>query len=161
MISLHSQDLQRLFSAFIEMLRYPRFQKDRFEVAVARTIESIQRRPDSPDGLAMRALRKAIFGPDSLFGRESTEKTIKSISLADVHNFHQRAVVPEAMSLMITGDFDRESALALIRQHAETWVGGEKLARQLPAPNQLSVGVQFCLIEIVSLTSQFGVRGMF
>ncbi len=160
-ISLRSQDLQRLFSALIEILRYPRFQKDRFEIAVARTIESIQRRPDSPDGLAMRALRKAIFGPDSLFGRESSEKTIKSISLADIHNFHQRAVVPKAISLMITGDFERESTLALIRQHAETWVGGEKIARQYPPPTKLSRRVVFVPKEIAQSKIRIGEHGFF
>jgi len=128
---------------------------------VARTIESIQRRPDSPDGLAVRALRKAIFGPDGIFGRESSEKTIKSISVTDIQKFHQRAVVPKAISLLIAGDFERESALALIKEHAESWVGGDKIVRQYPPPPKLSRRVVFVPKDIAQSKIRIGEHGFF
>jgi zinc protease len=131
-MNVRSQDLQKLFPVWVDILLRPRFQKNRFEISVGRIIESIRRRPDSPDGLAIRALRKAIYGPDSVFARETTEKTLKSLSVVDLKDFHKRVVVPRATSLIITGDFDRQEILDLVNRHLGSWNGGEKVARNYP-----------------------------
>jgi len=160
-INLRSQDVAKLFPVFIEMIRQPRFQKDRFEIAVARTLEAIRRRPDSPDGLALRALRKAIFGPQELFGRESTEETIRKISLADLRAFHQRAVVPKGISLMVSGDFQRDAMLALVKEQAENWVGGERIVRRYPPPNKLNRRVIYVPKDIAQSKIRIGGHGFF
>ena len=157
--SLRSQDLEKLFPVFVEMLLRPRFQKDRFDISIARTMESIRRRPDNPDGLALRALRKAVFGAQSPFGRESTEKTLRGISLAEVRKFHQRAVVPKATSLLITGDFERDPALRLIREHLDAWKGGEKLERHYPPEPELKRRVIFVPKDIAQAKIRIGGHG--
>src|SRR5262249_39957299 len=160
-LNLRSQDVAELFPVFIEMLRQPRFQKDRFEIAVERTLEAIRRRPDSPDGLALRALRKAIFGPQGLFGRESTEETIKKISPADLRDFHQRAVVPKGISLMLSGDFQRDAMLAMLKEHAESWTGGERIIRQYPPPTQPTRRVIHVPKDIAQSKIRIGGHGFF
>jgi len=160
-MNLRGQDIAKLFPVFIEMLRQPRFQKDRFEIAVERTLEAIRRRPDSPDGLAVRALRKAIFGPQGLFGRESTEDTIKKISLADLRDFHQRAVIPKGISLMVSGDFQRDAMLALVKQQAESWTGGERIVRQYPPPTKLARRVIYVPKDIAQSKIRIGDHGFY
>ncbi|MHB8874167.1 MAG: M16 family metallopeptidase [Myxococcaceae bacterium] len=137
-LSLRSVDLDRLFPVFTDLLLRPRFQKDRFEVTVARYVESVRRRPDSPDGLASRALKKAVFGPDSLLGREATEGSLRAISLEDLHSFHKMALVPRATSILVTGDFERAAMLARVKKILGAWTGGERIVRSLPAPPPLA-----------------------
>jgi len=131
-LNLRSEDTEKLMPVFADMLLRPRFDKTRFDVAKESFLESIRRRPDSPDGLASRALRKAVFGPESIFGREPTEKTLRDISVADLQAFHRRAVTPKGTRLLISGDFDKEKMLALLKTHFGAWKGGEALVRQYP-----------------------------
>jgi zinc protease len=136
-INLRSQDLPQLFPLWTRMLLEPRFQQDRFEVAQGRMLESVRRRPDSPDGLAMRALRKAVYGPDSVLGREMTEKTLRAVKVADLKAFHKKMVIPKATSLLVTGDFDRKQMLPLIEKHLGAWKGGERPVRTWTQPAPL------------------------
>jgi zinc protease len=131
-VNLRSEDTEKLLPVFADMLLRPRFDKSRFEIAVASAVESIRRRPDSPDGLAARAVRKAIFGPTSLFAREPTEKTVKAIKLTDLTAFHQKAVVPKATRILVSGDFEREKMLGLLKAQFGNWKGGEPIKRVLP-----------------------------
>ncbi len=131
-LNLRSADLAKLFPVFADMLLRPRFQKDRFEVTISRMVESVRRRPDSPDGLAYRALRKAMFGPDSMLGRETTERTLHAITAADVAAFHKKGVVPKATRLLITGDFDRAAMIEQVKARFGAWKGGAAITRTYP-----------------------------
>jgi zinc protease len=115
-ISLRSDDLQKLLPVFADIALRPRFQKDRFTNLVERSLESVRRRPDSPDGLAFRGIRKALFGPTSVFGRESTEKTLKAITVEDLKSFHARASSPKGARLLVTGDFEPKAMLELLQK---------------------------------------------
>jgi predicted Zn-dependent peptidase len=137
-LSVRSVDLPKLFPVFADMLLRPRFQKDRFEVTVSRYVESVRRRPDSPDGLAARALKKAVYGPATLFARETTEQTLRAITVADLEAFHRRAVVPKGTALLLTGDFDRAAMLELVKARFGVWSGGERISRTFPKPATLA-----------------------
>jgi zinc protease len=153
-LSVRSQDLAKLFPVFADVLQRPRFQADRFEVAVSRDVESIRRRTDRPDGLAARALTKAIFGPSTLLGRESTEATLKAITAADLKAFHAKAFAPKGTSLLITGDFDPKLLEQLIKTNFGAWKGGERIVRKYPAAPTLTRRV----ILIPKATAQAKIR---
>lgn len=153
-ISIRSEDLAKLFPVFADVVQRPRFQADRFDVSARNAVESIRRRPDRPDGLAARALSKAIFGPTTLLGRETTEATIKAITAADLKAFHARAYSPKATSLLVSGDFDPALLNQLIQAHFGTWKGGERLARTMPEAPKLARRV----IVVPKATPQAKVR---
>lgn len=132
-MNVRSQDLPKLLPAFADLLVRPKFDPARFEVTVSRYEEAVRRRPDSPDGLAARAAKKAVFGPDSVFARESTAKTLKALAVADVRAFHAKVFVPKATALLVSGDFEREAMLGLIRGALGSWKGGDRVARNYPA----------------------------
>lgn len=136
-ISIRSEDLAKLFPVFADVVLRPRFQQDRFDVAVRNAVEGIRRRPDRPDGLAARALNKAVFGPSTLLGREATEATIKAVTVADLKAFHAKAWVPKATRLLVSGDFDPALLTQLIQSHFGAWKGGEPVTRTMPEPQKL------------------------
>jgi zinc protease len=158
-LNLRSQDLPTLFPVFADMLLRPRYQKDRFEVAIARSIEAVRRRPDSPDGLAARALAKAIHGKDSPFAREPTERTLKAITVADLKAFRERLVTPASTTFLVSGDFDREALLKLFRQQFGGWKGGPRLARRFPPAGKLERRVIFVPKELAQTKLRIGGHG--
>lgn len=157
-MNLRSEDLDALFPVFADMLLRPKFQKDRFEVSIARTIEAVRRRPDSPDGLAIRAVKKAVYGPTSLLGREKTEKTLKAITAADLVAFHKR-ITPQNTALLITGDFDEEQMLQKVKQQLGSWSGGAVPVRKYEAPAALKRRVIFVPREIAQTKIRIGTFG--
>jgi zinc protease len=153
-LSVRTEDLSRIFPVFADVLQRPRFQKDRFDVAITNTLEGIRRRPDRPDGLAARALNKAVFGPNTLLGRETTEATMKAITVADLKAFHARAFSPKATALLVSGDFDPALLTQLINTHLGGWKGGERLVRVYPPAPKLERRV----IVVPKATPQAKVR---
>jgi zinc protease len=153
-LSVRASDLAKLFPVFADMLQRPRFQQDRFEVTVTNTLEAIRRRDDRPEGLAARALNKAVFGPTTLLGRESTEATLKAITLADLKAFHQRAFSPKATSLLVSGDFETALLTQLAKTYLGTWKGGDRIQRKFPSAPKLERRV----ILIPKATAQAKIR---
>lgn len=153
-LSIRSEDLARLFPVFADVVQRPRFQQDRFDVSVRNTLEAIRRRPDRADGLAARALNKAIFGPTTLLGREVTEATIKAITVADLKAFHGKAFSPKATALLVSGDFDPALLAQLVKTHFGGWKGGERLPRTYPDAPKLERRV----IVVPKATPQAKVR---
>lgn len=134
-LSMRSEDVPLLTPLFADVIQRPRFDEKRFQVIVSRSLESVRRREDRPDGVAARALTKAVFGPQSLLGRESTETTLKAITVADVKKFHQ-TTWGQGARLIVTGDFDRATLLPLLEKTFGGWKGGAAPTRTWPKPER-------------------------
>jgi len=142
-LSMRAEDLDRLLPVFADVLLKPRFQADRVEVATNRLNENMRRRTDRPEGLASRALTKAIFGPASLLGREATLATLKAVKVDDLKALHARAFGPVTTSLLVTGDFDKTKVVAKLTQLFGAWKGGELPRRDYGPPPKLERRVIF------------------
>ncbi|HZH03552.1 MAG TPA: pitrilysin family protein [Myxococcaceae bacterium] len=129
-LNLRSADLDALLPVFADMLLRPRFQKDRFDVTVARYREAVRRRPDSPDGLAHRALRKAVYGPESPFAREPSDATLRALTPADLASLHRASVSPANTALLVTGHFERDAVVPQLKTLFGAWKGGPRRVRQ-------------------------------
>ena len=128
-LSVRSEDVTTLLPVFADVLQRPRFEAARFDVSINRFLESIRRREDRPDGVAARALGKAVFGPSSPLAREATEATVKAITLADVKKLYATHFGPKRTRLVITGDFDRKTLVDAVKKELGSWKGGEPPAR--------------------------------
>jgi predicted Zn-dependent peptidase len=106
---------------FAEMLMRPAFAPDRVDLAKNQTIEGILRRNDHPGSIAAREFRKLLYGPDHPYGRESSEATIRAITRDDLVAFHRRYYHPNTTMLAVTGDFERDAMVALLRRAFDGW----------------------------------------
>ena len=140
-LSLRSDDLALLLPAFADVIQRPRFDEKRFAVIVDRALESVRRREDRPDGVAARALAKAVFGPTHPLAHESTEAGLKSIALADLKKLHASTWGAASVRLVVTGDFQEAATLALLEKEFGGWKGGVAPKRVWPtvAPLQTRV----------------------
>lgn len=136
-MSLRAADLSKLLPVFADLAQRPRFDDQRFEIAVGRFLESMRRRDDRPDGVASRALSKAVFGPQSWLGREPLAATVKAITPADVKAFYAANWGSKGARLLVTGDFDRATTLALLETNFGSWKGGAPSARTWTPPAPL------------------------
>jgi predicted Zn-dependent peptidase len=106
---------------FAEMLMRPAFAQEKIDLARNQTIEGIRRRNDHPGSIASREFRKLLYGPNHPYGRESTEATIRAITREDLVAFHRRYYHPNTTMLAVTGDFQRNDMLALLRRAFDGW----------------------------------------
>ena len=116
---------------FADVLRRPVFREDKFTVEKNQLLESIRRRNDDPRQIARRETRRALFGPDHPYGRRYEAKQVESITREDLAAFHKKYYVPRAVTLAISGDFDKKQMLADLDKAFGDWA--DTPAPSLPA----------------------------
>jgi zinc protease len=155
-----SQELPRVAPIFADVVLRPRFDADRVGVAIRRHLESVRRRPDWAATLATRALRKAVYGPDSPLGREPTEQTLQRLEREDLVAFHQAALGQAPLRLMVSGDVDRDEVLALLRPLFKDWRAGPQLPLQVLQPPAVPRRVFLVSKEVAQAKIRLGAVGL-
>jgi zinc protease len=158
-LAIRSQDLELLLPVFADVLMRPKLQADRFDVAIGRMLEAVKRRPDAPEGLAQRALNKAVFGPASLIGRESTAATLKAVTVKDLQAMHARAFGPKTVSLLVTGDFQSATVMDKLTGLFGAWKGGELPVRDYGPAQKLERRVIFVPKQTAQVKIRIGGYG--
>ena len=119
-LSVLTKDWEQGISVFADVLQNPRFDKERFELLRAQTIDAIRRQNDVPTQIGMRELKKLIY-KNSPYGKTPTIKTVGAITIADAKAFHRRYFVPQNILLGVTGDFDETSIVADLEKAFGGW----------------------------------------
>ncbi len=120
-LSALSKDFPEALRIFAGMLRAPRFDEERLDLAKARSIEGIRRRWDDPADIADLNFRALVYGRRSPWARLETAATIGSIDRGDLEAFHRRYVHPNNMVMGIAGDFDPAGMRALLERTFGSW----------------------------------------
>ncbi len=116
-----TEDLEKVFSLFGEVIRQPAFVSEQLELAKTQYKGAISRRNDDPKDIASREFRKLVYGETSPYARTEEYSTINNISREDVIAFHQDYVRPDQMILGIVGDFDPKAMKTLISETFGDW----------------------------------------
>ena len=120
-----SKDLKRGLQIFAGLIRTPTFEPARVELVKLQAIEGIRRRQDNPGSIVGREFVKLLYGEDHPTARESSIGSITRITRDDLVAFHRKTIHPNGMMLGVTGDFDKSSMLALLREVFGDWKKGE------------------------------------
>jgi predicted Zn-dependent peptidase len=124
LLDVLSKDFKRGLQIFAGLLRAPAFEPVRLEVAKLQAIEGIRRRQDSPGSIVGREFVKQLYGPHHPTARESTIESIRRITRDDVVAFHGKTIHPNGIILGVTGDFEKSSMLAMLREAFGDWKKG-------------------------------------
>ncbi|BCR05602.1 peptidase M16 [Desulfuromonas versatilis] len=130
-MSLRSADLREGVAILADVLRRPRFDEGRLELARKQAIEGIRRRDDDPGSVASRALMQALYGEHPL-GRVATVESITAVARQDLVEHHRSYFHPSNLWLGITGDFDRGQLLELLQSAFGDWPRGQAPTVALP-----------------------------
>lgn len=132
MLDVLKKDLETGLRIFADVLRTPRFDPDRLELAKLQLLESIRRRNDQPESIAARHFRKLLYGPAHPLARESSIESISGLTRDDLVRFHRDTLHPNGLILGVTGDFDGAQMLGSLRTLFGDWAKGEVPALELP-----------------------------
>ncbi|MBI5815151.1 MAG: insulinase family protein [Nitrospinae bacterium] len=130
-LSVMSKDLKEGLAIFADVLRRPRFDNDRLELARARMLDGIRRENDEPTGIGDRELSKLIY-KGSPYGARPTMESVKSITRRDVVEFYKNSVRPSSVIMGVTGDFDEKDLMSTLEKLFGDWQGEPANLRATP-----------------------------
>ena len=134
-LSVLAPDLAVGIELLADVLRTPVFDAAEVERVKRRKIEEIRRSNDEPDTIAFREFRTAVYGDDPR-GRQSTPEMAAAITRDDLVDFHARSFFPDRTMLGVSGFFDEEQLLALVRRHFGDWPPAGAQAPAFPVPTR-------------------------
>ncbi|HIN80547.1 MAG TPA: insulinase family protein [Planctomycetes bacterium] len=155
-----ASNLEESFTLFIEMLRDPRFQTDRFDLLKSEIIEAMKQRNDSGDEILDREWKALIFGRDHAEAREQTLASIEGITDADLRWFHKTVFNPGNVVIGVTGDFEIDTMKTRLEEALDGWAAGNRCSAP-PAPEaEFEPGVYHVEKDIPQGAIYIGARGV-
>ncbi len=137
-MSVLKQDFAEVLQVFSDVLRHPRFDPVRFEVARRSVEAGIARQNDDPNAIANREFRELMYGSDSPFARTVTYASLQGITRDDLIAWHAKYLHPDQTIIAVHGDITQAEALAAVRKVFADWPRGPKQAITFPAPDPKS-----------------------
>ena len=129
-----TKDLDSCLDLLLEILREPRFDQQRLELAKSQLLQSMQRRNDSTPRIETREWARLLRGTTHFSTVATTEAGITALTSEDLRAFHGYAVHPGNFVFAISGDVDGAEILAKIEAHLADWAAGEP-SGQVPVPD--------------------------
>ncbi len=99
-------DFDTVFGLADDLLLHPKFDAQKLELAKQQLAAGIVRRNDDAGEIAKREAARLVYGPDSPYSRTPELAQVLGITLADLAQFHQKAVIPNGMIIGVNGDFE-------------------------------------------------------
>ncbi len=111
-----SGNLAELLPVLVELVYAPVFPEDRVERVRARAQAGATARQSDPNSLASDALRAALYGKETPYGRPSvTSDQIGLITIAEMKSFHTSHFRPDTAIIGVSGDVDAKEILQMLK----------------------------------------------
>jgi predicted Zn-dependent peptidase len=133
-MSSRKEDFDAIFGLFTDLILHPQFQKDKFELAKAKALESLRRMNDDPDEVARREFRKIMYGNHHPYARIPSPEMIKNIKREDLLEAHKRFFRPNGCWIAISGDFQSAEMLAKVKTALGSWPKTDTTWAEIPEP---------------------------
>ena len=149
--SILNNDLDHGLDLLAQILMYPAFEQEKFELAKRLKNEELRRLKDDPQKLAFREFYRLIYLNDPRGGYPTT-KSVAGIERDDLIKFHDRFFMPGNIIFSISGDITKEEAVKKFNRYFGGWKAGDMAAAVLPPPQKSNAGVYFIDKEIAQST---------
>ncbi len=125
------------FERAVELLAdnelHPALPAPAFKIVRQQVAAAIAGRNASPDYLAQRSVRAALFPANDPSQRESTPQTVAALSLDDVRDYYEHVYRPDLTTIVVIGRISPEAARATIEKYFGGWkASGPKPETLLP-----------------------------
>jgi zinc protease len=134
-VSVLKEDVDTALGILADVLENPAFPEEKIELAKINRRTAIARRNDEPRSIARREYYKLIYGPDSVYARQTEYATINKITRDDLVEFHNQFYYPNNVRLAVWGDFDTEQMIKKIENAFKDWKKGNVVLPPLPDVN--------------------------
>jgi zinc protease len=117
--------LKQDFTRGVELLAdnelHPALPQDAFKVVQQQTAQYTEGEMKSPGYRVERALVHALLPPNDPLHRETTPKTVMSVTYADLQTYYSKTFRPDLTTIAIIGDITPEEARATIEKYFGSW----------------------------------------
>jgi zinc protease len=147
-----------------ENVLHPALPEAAFKIVRRQVGAAVAGRLQSPDYLASRSLKAALFPKNDPALRQATPATVMSLSLKDVKDYHRKVFRPDLTTIVVIGEVTPKKAKAIIERYFGSWKGrGPKPETLLPPvssnkpsaavmPNKSRIQDAVTLAETLGLT---------
>lgn len=131
-----ARNLEETLGLIEEALLTPRWDEEEFDLAKARTLDSIKLAEGDPNALANRAFDYVTYGADSMRAVSAlgSESSLRAITLDDLKVWHQANLTPSAASFRVVGDVTSSEVMEALEGLSENWTGGPPVPGRAEAP---------------------------
>lgn len=129
-----SENAAELLPVLAEMVYAPAFPEERVQRVRSRSQAGATARQTDPNVLASDALRAALYGQETPYGRPSvTSDQIGLVSVSDMKAFHQRTFRPDTAIIGVAGDVKEKDVVSLLATFFGKQTKPTVAAPELPA----------------------------
>jgi predicted Zn-dependent peptidase len=128
-----AENLDASLAVFVEMLKEPRFQEDRLDLAREQALQEMTRRNDDPEDIERREWSVLLYGEGRTPNRFTTEASIRSVSRDGLLAFHREYFHPAGMVAAVSGAFSRAEMIRKLEAAFSGWPGSRPQVPPVPA----------------------------
>ena len=137
-----TKDLDATLDLFFSMLRFPRFDQARLELAKSQSLQGMQRRNDSTGSIEGREWGRLMRGDTHFSTRLVTRPSVESITRDDLAAFHDRYYHPGVFIFSVSGDVTPDEILPKLEAHMVDWPVKTDPVVLVPTPkHELNPGI--------------------
>lgn len=129
-----TKDLDVALDLLFEMLRRPRFDQDRLDLAKSQLLQAMERRNDSTRSIEGREWGRLMRGDAHFSTRPATRESVESITREDLLAFHERYYHPGGFIFAVSGDVEPQAILSKLSARLEGWPEVSDPVPEVPAP---------------------------
>jgi zinc protease len=106
-----------------EILFEPRWDKEEFELAKTRIINSIKQRKANANYISSDAFNKILYGKNHIlaYNVSGSEESVESITIDDLKDYYARNFSPSAAKFHIVGSISKEDVMKSLQELNEKW----------------------------------------
>lgn len=159
-LNVMSKNIELGIRLLSDVLRNPIFPEEKLELEKADLRTDIMRRNDNPRTIVAREFNHILYG-DHPQGRILEWEFVKPITRAELVEYHRRHFVPNSCMIGITGDFDSDEIVGLIKKYFGDWERGSvDLPDLSPVGDAYHPGVFLIRKDINQASIRFGHLGI-
>lgn len=130
-----TKDLDAALDLWFDMLRHPRFEEARLELAKSQLLQGMERRNDATRSIESREWARLMRGDDHFSTAAATRASVEAITREDLIAFHERYYHPGAFIFAVSGDVDPEEIVAILDARLADWPSVDEPVPPVPDPD--------------------------
>ena len=129
-----TKDLDAALDLFFDMLRHPRFDQERLDLAKSQALQRMERRNDSTNSIEGREWGRLLRGDDHFTTLPTTKASVESITREDLAAFHDRYYHPGGFIFAVSGDVTPDTILPKLEARMADWPRRDEVVPAVPKP---------------------------
>ena len=129
-------NLGRTMELYFDVLKNPGFDEQRFQLAVAQSLQGMERRNDDTNGISRREYGRLMRGDDHFSTWQTTKPSLQAVTIDKMRELHRTYLHPSSFIFSVSGDFDTKEMLDRLGAAMEAeWPAQSKPdIPEIPAP---------------------------